>query len=490
MTGRDGDDLILLAGATGFVGRRLLGHLQAAGRPVRCLASRPGALDGLAARATQVVRGDVLDAGSLDTAMRGVRTAVYLVHSMDRERDFETIDREAAHGFGLAAARAGVRRIVYLGGLGEDGPGLSPHLRSRHEVGHLLRESGVEVIELRASIVLGCGSVSFEMIRALVERLPVMVTPRWVDTPSQPIGIDDLERCLVAAIDLAPGPGRTIEIGGADRMSYGGVMREYACQRGLRRLMLSVPVLTPRLSSLWLGFVTPFYARVGRTLVDSLRNPTVVRDGSGLELLGIRPVGVREAIAATLGEEDLDFHGSRWAALSGSRPRRAPVPGRYLVDARAIDVPAPASRVFAAVERIGGENGWYYADWLWHLRGALDRAVGGVGLRRGRSDRTRLRLHDAVDFWRIEEIEPDRRVRFVAEMKVPGRAWLEFEVTGGPAASTIHQTAVFEPRGLGGLAYWYALTPAHALVFRGMLRRIARAALRHETRRAGTSGGF
>jgi len=470
-----GNDLILLAGATGFVGKRLLRGLQAAGRPVRCLARRPAALEGLVGSTTEVVPGDVLDAGSLESAMRGVRTAIYLVHSMDRERDFVTIDRDAARGFGGAAARAGVRRIVYLGGLGDDGPGLSPHLKSRHEVGHLLRESGVEVIELRASIVLGCGSVSFEMIRALVERLPVMITPRWVDTPSQPIGIEDLVRCLVAAIDLEPGPSRTIEIGGTDRMSYGQIMREYSRQRGLRRMMISVPVLTPRLSSLWLGFVTPFYARVGRTLVDSLRNPTVVRDGSGLEALRVRPVGVCEAIAATLGEEDRNFQSSRWSALADHE--RAHAPDRYLADARALDVAVPAARAFEAIERIGGENGWYYADWLWRLRGAVDRAVGGVGLRRVRSDRRRLRVRDRVDFWRIEELEPGRRVRFAAEMKVPGRAWLEFEVIGGPAASRIHQTAVFEPRGLGGLAYWYALTPAHALVFRGMLRRIAAAAL-------------
>jgi len=214
--------------------------------------------------------------------------------------------------------------------------------------------------------------------------------------------------------------------------------------------------------------------------VDSLRNPTVVRDGSGLEALRVRPAGVREAIAATLGEEDRNFQSSRWSALADHE--RAHAPGRYLADARALDVAVPAARAFEVIERIGGANGWYYADWLWRLRGALDRAAGGVGLRRVRSDPRRLRVRDRVDFWRIEELEPGRRVRFAAEMKVPGRAWLEFEVIGGPAGSRIHQTAVFEPRGLGGLAYWYALTPAHALVFRGMLRRIAGAALQAAAR--------
>jgi uncharacterized protein YbjT (DUF2867 family) len=474
-------DLVLIAGATGFVGKRLLRELQSAGRSVRCFVRRPEKLAGLIYGKTQVARGDLLDPGSLEAALRGVRTAFYLVHSMDDKGDFESLDRKAARQFGEAARRAGVRRIVYLGGLGEEGSDLSAHLRSRHEVGVLLGECGVEVIELRASIVLGCGSVSFEMIRALVERLPVMITPRWVDTPSQPIGIDDLIRCLVSAVDLPPGRGRVIEIGGADCFSYGEIMREYARQRGLRRLMISVPVLTPRLSSLWLGLVTPFYATVGRKLVDSLRNPTVVREASGMESLGVHPVGVREAITATLLEEDMEFRSSRWAVLADSRPGRPGLslaPRPWLVDARSLDVKAPAKRVFAAIERLGGANGWYYANWLWRLRGALDSAIGGVGLRRGRSDPRRMRVGDQVDFWRIEELDPGHRLRLAAEMKVPGRAWLEFEVTGGEDGTRIRQTAVFEPHGLAGVLYWRALTFVHLLVFRGLLRGIAREANR------------
>lgn len=479
------EELVLLTGATGFVGRRLLRELQARGRSVRCLARRPEKLDHPAADTTEVVRGDVLDPSALDAALKGVRTAVYLVHSMDGSGDFESLDRTAARQFGEAARRAGVGRIVYLGGLGEDGSGLSRHLRSRHEVGVLLGESGVEVVELRASIVLGCGSVSFEMIRALVERLPVMITPRWVDTPSQPIGIDDLMRCLIAAIDLPPGRTRVIELGGTDRFSYGQIMREYARQRGLRRMMISVPVLSPRLSSLWLGLVTPFYATVGKKLVDSLRNPTIVRDASGMEEMGVSPVGVREAIVATLEEEDHEFRASSWAALGehqGGLAGPRSVPPMRLVYARSLDVKTPPARVFDAIERLGGANGWGYANWLWRIRGFLDKAIGGVGMRRGRSSPGPMRVGDAVDFWRIDELDPGHRVRLAAEMKVPGRAWLELEVTGGPEGSRIHQTAVFEPRGVGGVVYWYMLTLAHALVFRGLLRAIAREALRGASR--------
>jgi uncharacterized protein YbjT (DUF2867 family) len=395
---------------------------------------------------------------------------------------FEADDRRGAANFGAAARAAGVRRIVYLGGLGEDQPDLSAHLRSRHEVGEILRASGVPVVELRASIVIGSGSLSFEMVRALVERLPVMVTPRWVAVRAQPIAINDLLRYLVAAREVAIEGSPIFEIGGADRMSYGDLMAEYARQRGLRRVMIPVPVLTPRLSSLWLGLVTPLYARVGRKLVDSMRHETIVHDDTAARVFGIRPTGVRDAIAAALRNEDAEFAATRWSdALSAGGPVADFENVRFgsrLVDSRATRVGVPPAAAFAPIRRIGGRTGWYYAEWLWDLRGFLDLLAGGVGDRRARRDPEDLRVGDTLDWWRVEAYEPNRLLRLWAEMKVPGRAWLEFEVTPDGDGSIVRQTALFDPVGLAGLAYWWLVYPLHQLVFRGMLRAIAREAIR------------
>ena len=471
--------LILLTGATGYVGGRLLPLLVTDGWRVRCLARQPERLLPRVPAGVEVVPGDLLDRASLSAALQGVNAAFYLVHSMGATGDFETQDRLAAEHFGQAARAAGVQRIIYLGGLGEDEPDLSAHLRSRHEVGERLRASGVPVIELRASIIIGSGSLSYEMIRALVERLPVMVTPRWVRVTAQPIAIEDVLAYLRAALTLEIEGNLVVEIGGPDRVSYGDLMREYARQRGLRRWMIPVPLLTPRLSSLWLGLVTPLYARVGRTLVDSLRHPTVVRDDTARRLLPVRPIGVPEAIARALRHEDASFAQTRWSDALSAAP---PTPRRWggarfgnrLVDSRATLVAAPPARVFAAVERIGGATGWYYGDWLWTLRGWVDLLVGGVGMRRGRRDPERLHVGDTVDCWRVESIEPGRRLRLVAEMKLPGRAWLEFEVQPEGNGTRLRQTATFDPLGLWGLAYWYGVWPLHQLVFAGMLRGLAR----------------
>jgi uncharacterized protein YbjT (DUF2867 family) len=443
--------LILVTGATGYVGGELLKALLAGRHRVRCLARRPEALRAAGTAGAEVVAGDVLDAASVRAAMMGVDTAYYLVHSMGSAGSYEEEDRAAARVFGDAAREAGVHRIVYLGGLGRSDQELSAHLRSRQEVGEILRSSGVPVIEFRASIVIGSGSLSFEMIRALVGRLPVMIAPRWVSVPAQPIAISDLLKYLLAALGLPPDASRVFEIGGSDQVSYDGLMREYARQRGLKRLILSVPVLTPRLSSLWLGLVTPLYVRVGRKLIDSIRHSTVVEDQSALAEFPIRPCGFREAIARAL-------------SAGGQR---------LLLDSRSIRVGVPPEKAFEPIRRIGGATGWYYADWLWKLRGAIDLMAGGVGLRRGRRHPDSLRVGDEVDCWRVEVIEPNRRLRLAAEMKLPGRAWLEFEVTGEAGGSTIRQTAIFDPRGLLGRAYWYSVYPLHQVVFKGMLRRIA-----------------
>jgi uncharacterized protein YbjT (DUF2867 family) len=482
--GTDARRHILVTGASGYVGGRLVRALAARGERLRCLARRPASLAGRFGAEVELVRGDVLAADSLAPALSGIDTAFYLVHSMGADGDFEEDDRRAARNFAAAARAAGVRRIVYLGGLGDERADLSPHLRSRHEVGRLLADSGVPVLELRASIVLGAGSLSFEMIRALVERLPVMITPRWVGVEAQPIGIDDLVAYLVQALDVPLPESRIVEIGGPERVSYGGLMREYARQRGLRRALIRVPVLTPRLSGLWLGLVTPLYARVGRKLVESIVHPTVVRSRSARELFDVTPMSVSTAIARALKESEAEVL-TRWcdAVSAGCAPPDWS-DGRFgprLVDARSVRLPVAPEHAFEPIQRIGGTAGWYAYDWLWTLRGALDLAVGGVGVRRGRAHPVQLRVGDALDFWRVEAFEPGRRLLLAAEMKLPGRAWLELAVEpDGPHGASVRQTALFDPVGLGGLAYWHALRPLHALVFAGLLRGIARRALAAE----------
>ena len=443
--------LVLIAGATGYVGGELLKSLLAAGYPVRCLARRPQVLRDLRLAGLEVVAGDVLDASSVEAAMAGVDTAYYLIHSMGSTQSFEQQDRAAAQNFAHAARNAGVRRIIYLGGLGRSSDQLSAHLRSRQEVGQILRSAGVPVIEFRASVVIGSGSLSFEMIRGLVERLPVMIAPRWVSVAAQPIAIADLLSYLLAALDHPLPFSRIFEIGGADRVSYGGLMQEYARQRGLKRLVISVPFLTPRLSSLWLGLVTPLYVRVGRKLIDSIRHSTIVEDQTALSEFNIHPCGFREAIAA---------------AIKADRKH-------LKSDCRMVRVSASPQDAFAPIRRIGGASGWYYANWLWQLRGWMDKLIGGVGMSRARRDGDSLVVGDVVDCWRVEAFEPDRLLRLVAEMKLPGRAVLEFEVTRDGSGSVIRQTATFDPKGLLGRAYGYSVLPLPHFVFNGMIQGIA-----------------
>ncbi|MET0551510.1 MAG: SDR family oxidoreductase [Vicinamibacteria bacterium] len=471
---------VLVAGATGYVGGRLLAALEGLPDPpvLRCLARRPEDLRDRVAATTEVVAGDCLDRASLDAALAGVDTAFYLVHSMGRGDDFVAQDRTAAQNFAAAAAEAGVRRIVYLGGLGSAADRLSAHLRSRQETGALLAGTGVPVVEFRASVIVGSGSLSFEMVRSLVERLPVMLCPRWVRVLTQPIAIEDVVAYLVAALDLPAGQEGVFEVGGPDVLSYGDLMRELAAQRGLRRWLIPVPVLSPRLSSLWLGLVTPLYARVGRQLIDSLRNTTVVRSDRALETFAVRPRPLRQAIARALASDPDAVTRSRWSdarSSSALHPRawRTRPGQRRIVDTRTVSVNATAAQAFAPVRRIGGSQGWYWGNALWRLRGFLDLLVGGVGVRRGRAHPERLFVGDAVDWWRVEALVPDRLLRLHAEMRLPGEAWLEFEVSPEGGRTTVRQTAIFEPDGVLGLAYWYALLPLHAPIFRGMLRAIA-----------------
>jgi uncharacterized protein YbjT (DUF2867 family)/ligand-binding SRPBCC domain-containing protein len=447
---------VLLTGATGYIGGRLLRRFEEGGRPVRCLVRHPARLKAPGPR-TDVVQGDCLDEASLDRALQGVETAYYLVHSMAVGSSFSEVDRRAAETFGRAAFRAGVRRIIYLGGLADPAGPLSAHLNSRAETGHVLRLSGVPVVEFRASIVVGAGSLSFEIIRALVERLPVMVCPRWVATPTQPIAIDDLLAYLSAAVDLPHGASHIFEIGGPEVVSYGEMMGEYAQLRGLRRYMLQVPLLTPHLSGLWLALVTPAQARVGRALVDGLRNATVVRSPAARDVFDVPLTPLRMALMKAIADDS-------------GRHRR--------VDTRTIVVDAPLAQAFAPVRRIGGRTGWYFGNILWQARGWVDRCVGGVGMARGRRDPDTCAVGDAIDGWTVDAYEHNRRLGLAADMRLPGRGRLEFEVTAleGGRRSLIRQTATFDPRGLLGRVYWYAMLPVHHLMFDRMLARIARRA--------------
>lgn len=474
-----GDDrrrLILLTGASGYIGGRLLRTLHERGERVRALARRPEDLRCRLPDQVEVAAADVLDASTLAPAFEGVDSAYYLIHAMASRHDFESEERTGAENFARAAKAAGIRRIIFLGGLGSEG--LSRHLASRQDVGRVLRDSGIPTLEFRASIILGSGSLSFELVRALVERLPVLIVPRWASQRTQPIAIEDMIEYLAAGLDAELPDSQTVEVGGTDRVSYLDLMREYAKQRSLGRRFISVPVLTPWLSSKWLGLVTPVYARVGRKLIDSLRNETVVTSPVAARLFpNIKPRGFRAAMARAISNEDRELAETRWSdALSSVGAQKlwgGANTGLRILDSRTANVRGSPTNAFRSIERIGGDAGWYYGNSLWRARGAIDLLLGGAGMRRGRRDPVGIRRGDALDFWRVEAVEPGRMLRLRAEMKIPGRAWLQFEVTGDETRSQIRQTAIFEPRGVAGLLYWYALYPVHRLIFKGMLRGIA-----------------
>jgi uncharacterized protein YbjT (DUF2867 family) len=434
-----------------------------------------------------VVEGDVTDAASLRSAGGGSGAADYLVHALVGGSGFAERDRRAAECFRDAAAAAGVEQIVYLGGLGDDtDPELSHHLRSRHEVGRVLREGPVPVTELRAAMIIGSGSASFEMLRHLVDVLPVMVTPKWVRTRCQPVAIRDVLHWLVASITEVDARGRVLEIGGADVATYEEMMRAYADAARLpRRAVISLPLLTPRLSSLWIGLVTPLPTAIARPLVDGLSNEVVVGDRPVTDVLPHDALGYREAIELALRRvEGLDV--DTWWGSAGARPVDAadPAPwdpswagGTLLCDEQRVETSASPEAVFATVAGIGGERGWYASDWLWELRGLVDRAVGGIGLRRGRRHPDQLRPGDALDFWRVDEYDPPTFLRLRAEMRLPGRAWLEWRVEReGDGPTVLEQRALYHPRGLWGRAYWYSLLPFHALIFGRLARALTAAA--------------
>ncbi|MDX2592477.1 MULTISPECIES: SDR family oxidoreductase [Streptomyces] len=484
----------LVTGATGYIGGRLVPELLAAGYRVRCLARSPGKLRDVPwAAEVEVARGDVTDAAAVGEAMRDVDVAYYLVHALGSGDGFEETDRRAARIFGERAKAAGVRRIVYLGGLtpaGVPDHALSPHLRSRSEVGRILLASGVPTAVLRAAVIIGSGSASFEMLRYLTERLPVMITPSWVRTRIQPIAVRDVLRLLSGCARLPDDVNRAFDIGGPDVLTYRDMMMRYARVAELpRRVIVPVPVLTPRLSSLWVGLVTPVPASIARPLTESLRHEVVCQEHDIARYVPDppgHPLGFDFAVRLALRRVRDAKVDTRWSTASVPGAPSDPLPtdpdwagGSLCTDHREAMVDASVGELWRVIEGVGGENGWYSFPLAWNLRGLLDRLAGGVGLRRGRRDAQRLRVGDSLDFWRVEEIEPGHLLRLRAEMRLPGLAWLEMcAEPAGPGRSRYRQRALFHPRGLLGQAYWWGISPFHAVVFGGMARNIARAAAR------------
>ena len=473
---------IFITGATGYIGGRLAPRLLEHGYAVRCLArsrakllARPWAHD----ERVEVVEGDAGDREGLTRAMRACAAAYFLVHSMDAAGPaYRARDRAMAEVFGRAAADAEVGRIIYLGGLGETGAGLSEHLSSRREVETALKAGGVPVTVLRAAMIIGSGSASFEILRYLVERLPIMITPKWVSTESQPIAVRDVLFYLIAALANPSTTGKTLDIGGPDIWSYARVMREMAVALGLRqRLVVPVPVLTPRLSSLWIHLVTPLAASIARPLAEGLRNRVVCRDDEATRLMTHQCLTIRQAMDAAIAKEHKGAVETAWSDAGVMPGDPAWAGGTVFVDRREATASASSLAAWAAVCSLGGEHGYFAANWLWRLRGGMDRLIGGPGLRRGRRSAQELRLGDALDFWRVTRIEAPRYLVLTAEMKLPGVATLSFEIGPQPDNQcTIVMTARFESRGLLGIAYWYAVLPLHGIVFRGMLNGLVRAA--------------
>ena len=464
---------ILVTGATGYVGSKLVPKLVEAGHEVTCLVRNRSFVSQYGLAGTRLVQGDALDAASLLPALEGMDVAYYLIHSMAGEKvGFAERDRRAACNFATAAKQAGVRRIIYLGGLTSQTSEVSLHLKSRQETGAALREFGPPVTEFRAGIIVGNGSVSFEMIRYLTERLPVMICPRWVITRTQPIAISNVIEYLVATLDVPEFAGEIIEIGGATVETYRSMMLIYAHIRGLRRWLLRVPVLTPRLSSYWLNLVTPIPATIARPLIEGLRTEVICTTSSAKKLFPeIFPMSYTAAVEAAVERLIPDESFQR---IIPENAQHVCIRREGLIcDAGQVDVNAPPEQVFAVLQNLGGERGWLYANILWQLRGWIDSLLGGVGMRRGRSCEGLFKAGDHVDFWRVEEVTKPKNLLLRAEMKLPGRAWLQFLLTPHATGETrLRCQAWFEPRGVAGELYWWLLYPIHRLIFRGLLQAI------------------
>jgi uncharacterized protein YbjT (DUF2867 family) len=476
--------LVLVTGVTGYVGGRLVPRLLAAGYRVRCMVRDPSRLEGRRWRSqVDVVAGDVLDRASLPPAMVGVDLAFYLVHSMSSGHAFLARDLEGGRNFAESFRDAGGKRIIYLGGLGDSSSELSPHLRSRQQTGDALREAGVPVTEFRAAVIVGSGSLSFEIVRYITERVPVLICPTWVFTRIQPISTRNVLEYLVASLETPASTGRIIEIGGSEVVTYAEMMLGYARARGLHRRVVPVPFLTPGLSSGWVHLVTPVPRAIAQPLIEGLRNEVVLHNHEALTLFpSVVPMDYASSVSLALARLDAGRVETQWSdALGTSAEEALPLQlttreGMEL-EIRQHVVRASPSTVFAVTASLGGDTGWLVWNWAWQLRGLMDRLLGGVGMRRGRRHPTELRAGDAVDFWRVERVETDRLIRLRAEMRVPGRAWLEFSMAPHENGGTLlTQTALFAPRGLLGLLYWYGISPAHGRIFGGLIKAVARRA--------------
>lgn len=466
-------EIVLVAGATGYVGGRLVPALLKNDYNIRCLARTPEKLNARNWPEIQVMKADVMDYDSLLPAMSAVTVAYYLVHSMTGTGNFESLDLQAAQNFGRAAAVCKVKRIIYLGGLGREQEQLSPHLRNRQQVGQVLAAAGVPVTELRASIIIGSGSASFEIIRDLVRKLPIMITPRWVNSRAEPIAIQNVIEYLIGCLTQAKTMGQVLEIGGGEILTYADMMRQVARVMNKKLSIWTVPVLTPRLSAYWLNLVTSVPMSLAYPLVEGLRNDTICTDQRIREWLPIALIPFEQAVRTALTSDAEGKMESRWTEANIASSELKVPKSFHFQDLRALISRRPAAQIFLNVERIGGQTGWYYANWAWKLRGALDRLVGGVGMRRGRRHPSEIRVGDAIDFWRVEAFVPGARLKLRAEMKLPGVAYLEFRVE----TSTTHQTrfeqiATFFPRSWPGRIYWYLTTPLHFFIFRNMAKRI------------------
>ncbi len=471
---------ILVTGATGYIGGRLVQSLLDSGYQVRVLVRDAARLQGRSwVEQVTIFQGDVFKPETLSIAMDGTSANYYLIHSMSGSGDFHQRDLIAANNFGRAAKETGVERILYLGGLGDPDTNLSEHLKSRQDSGRALAEAGVSVTEFRAAIIVGSGSISFEMIRYLTERIPIMICPRWVFTRVQPIAIEDVLAYLIGALEVPASSGKVIEIGGAEVITYGDMMMGYAKERGLKRVLISVPVLTPRLSSYWVHWMTPVPASITRPLILGLRNEVVVRDNAAKILFpDISPVDYSTAVRRALAKLDMGEVETRWTdALASSVGDQTPMimktqEGMIIVRRMEV-VNATQEKVFNTFARLGGEQGWLYFNSAWKMLGMIDRLVGGVGFRRGRRHPVEVRAGDAIDFWRVEVVEPKKLMRLRAEMKLPGNAWLQFEVKPHQKnTSQLIQTTFFAPKGLFGFMYWYGLYPLHSMIFSGLLRKV------------------
>ncbi len=474
------EGLVLVTGATGYIGGRLVPRLLDAGCRVRVLVRDAGRLQGRPwLTRVEVVTGDALDPVSLRPALEGVSVAYYLIHGLKGGQVNAARDLRAAHNFAEAAEEQSVQRLVYLGELVDPNARLSPYFRSRYETGQILRRSRVATTEFRAGMVVGSGSALFEMIRYLAEREPVLVCPAWFFSEAQPIGIRNVLDYLVAALQTPESDGKVIEIGGPTRLTYADMLKVYAEERGLKRTLIRTPVYAPRLSAYWVHMVTPIHWRVVLPLIQGLHAQLVVHDDEARKLFPqIQPLDFRSALRAALGRVLSDKVQTSWSdALVNTagdvKPYSFTVEAGLMMERRSMLVNLPSEVVFRAYTGIGGERGWLYMDWAWALRGWMDKLIGGVGIRRGRRHPDEILSGESLDFWRVEAVEPNRLLRLRAEMKVPGKAWLQFESTPQDGKTLLTETAYYEPRGFFGFLYWYAMWPFHAFLFDGLIRRLA-----------------